>query len=140
MRRLCMKLHTVCIEDRGRKRGALGPPARWRDVVGLSTPGLFFFRVILRESVVMSSTVIGQLTVEPFKGSAIAVWRTSPVSLFGEDFASFDHAVTYDHADATGFIRLFELPIRTAAVVEKGASTPEAVTRLMEGIAEAGTS
>ena len=80
MRLSCMKSQAVYIEDRGRKRGALGPPARWRDVVGLSTPGLFF-RVILRESVVMSSTVTGQVTVKLFKGSVIAVWRTSPVSL-----------------------------------------------------------
>ena len=89
---------------------------------------------------VMSSTVTGQVTVKLFKGSATAVSRTSPVSLYREDFASFGHAVTYDHADAAGFIRLFGLPIRAAAAVEEGESTPEAVTRLIEEIAEAGTS
>jgi argininosuccinate synthase len=87
---------------------------------------------------VMSATVTGYVTMKLYKGSATAVSRVSPVSLYREDLASFGHAVTYDHADAAGFIKLFGLPIRAAAAVDTGASTPDAVTRLIEEVAEAG--
>ena len=87
---------------------------------------------------VMRATVTGYVTMKLYKGSATAVSRVSPVSLYREDLASFGHAVTYDHADAAGFIKLFGLPIRAAAAVDTGASTPDAVTRLIEEVAEAG--
>ena len=60
--------------------------------------------------------VNGQVRLKLFKGSARVVGRESPDSLYREDLASFGHAATYDHADASGFIRLFGLPIRAAAV------------------------
>ena len=65
--------------------------------------------------------------------------RTSPVSLYREDLASFGHAATYDHADAAGFIRLFGLPIRAAAAVD-AADDPgdEAVSRLLAEVVGAG--
>jgi argininosuccinate synthase len=50
-----------------------------------------------------------------FKGNAWAVGRTSPSSLYREDLATFGASAAYDHADATGFIRLFSLPIRARA-------------------------
>ena len=55
----------------------------------------------------------------------------------GEDLASFGAAATYDHADATGFIRLFGLPLRAAAAVsaEPGKAV---VDRLIEEVAEVG--
>jgi len=66
------------------------------------------------------------------------VSRTSPVSLYREDLASFGHAVTYDHADAQGFIRLFGLPIRAAAAVEGQRPADADVSRLIEEVIEAG--
>jgi argininosuccinate synthase len=59
--------------------------------------------------------VTGTVRLKLFKGSARIVGRTSPKSLYREDLASFGEAATYDHADATGFIRLFSLPMRAAA-------------------------
>jgi argininosuccinate synthase len=59
--------------------------------------------------------VTGTVRLKLFKGSARIVGRESPKSLYREDLASFGEAATYDHADATGFIRLFSLPMRAAA-------------------------
>ncbi|MDX1394109.1 MAG: argininosuccinate synthase [Gemmatimonadota bacterium] len=55
-------------------------------------------------------TVTGEVTVRLFKGSATAIARTSPHSLYREDLATFDEDAVYDHADAAGFIRLWGLP------------------------------
>lgn len=86
---------------------------------------------------VISRDVTGVVTLKLFKGSSRVVSRTSPVSLYREDFASFGHAVSYDHADAGGFIKLFGLPIRAAAAVDQN-RTGEAVSRLLDEVMEAG--
>ncbi len=64
---------------------------------------------------VLSRNVTGSVKVKLYKGSCSVVSRTSPLSLYREDLASFGHAEAYDHADAAGFIRLFSLPVRAAA-------------------------
>jgi argininosuccinate synthase len=74
---------------------------------------------------VLSKRVTGSVKLTLFKGSARVTSRTSPVSLYREDLASFGHAATYDHADAEGFIRLFGLPIRAAAAVGTSGARPE---------------
>ncbi len=112
--------------------------ARWADMLYEGRWWTPERRALQAASDVMSATVTGEVTVKLFKGSVSAVSRTSPVSLYREDLASFGHAVTYDHADAAGFIRLFGLPIRAAAAVGGEAGTPDAVTRLIEEVAEAG--
>jgi argininosuccinate synthase len=56
----------------------------------------------------------GEVSVELYKGRAVAVGRTSPQTLYRPDLASFDMA-GYRPADAEGFIRLFGLPLATAA-------------------------
>ena len=88
---------------------------------------------------VLSKNVTGSVTLKLFKGSARVTSRTSPVSLYREDLASFGHAVTYDHADAGGFIRLFGLPIRASAAVDAaGPAGDDAVSKLIEEAVEAG--
>ena len=88
---------------------------------------------------VLSKNVTGSVTLKLFKGSARVTSRTSPVSLYREDLASFGHAVTYDHADAGGFIRLFGLPIRASAAVDAaGPAGDDAVSKLIEEVVEAG--
>jgi argininosuccinate synthase len=67
---------------------------------------------------VLSRNVTGSVRLKLYKGSAQVVSRTSPVSLYREDLASFGHAASYDHADAAGFIRLFGLPLRAAAATK----------------------
>ena len=85
---------------------------------------------------VLSRNVTGSVRLKLFKGSCAAVARTSPLSLYREDLASFGHAAAYDHADAEGFIRLFGLPMRAAAGL--GAAPPAgartAVARLIEEV------
>jgi argininosuccinate synthase len=56
----------------------------------------------------------GEVTVELFHGRAQAVARTSPQSLYRPDLASFD-MTGYNAQDAEGFIKLFGLPLATAA-------------------------
>jgi len=52
--------------------------------------------------------------VELYKGRATAIGRTSPQTLYLPQLASFDMA-GYTPADAEGFIRLFGMPLATAA-------------------------
>jgi argininosuccinate synthase len=56
----------------------------------------------------------GEVTVELHHGQARAVARTSPLSLYRPGLASFD-MTGYDATHAAGFIRLFGLPLATAA-------------------------
>ncbi len=62
----------------------------------------------------------GEVTVELYKGRAVAVGRTSPQTLYRPQLASFD-MTGYRPSDAEGFIRLFGLPLATAA--QRGAVT-----------------
>jgi argininosuccinate synthase len=56
----------------------------------------------------------GEVTVELFHGQPRAVARSSPRTLHRPDLASFDMS-GYDAGHAEGFIRLFGLPLATAA-------------------------
>ncbi|HET9948749.1 MAG TPA: argininosuccinate synthase [Longimicrobiales bacterium] len=87
---------------------------------------------------VLSRNVTGSVRVKLYKGSATVASRTSPVSLYRKDLASFGHATTYDHADAAGFIKLFGLPVRAAVAVERAANGDAAVAELIEEVIEAG--
>ena len=58
--------------------------------------------------------VTGEVSVELHRGRATAVARTSPYTLYRPDLASFN-MTCYDVTDAKGFIRLFGLPLATAA-------------------------
>jgi argininosuccinate synthase len=56
----------------------------------------------------------GEVSVELYRGRATAIARTSPHTLYRPDLASFD-MTGYDSTDAKGFIRVFGLPLATAA-------------------------
>jgi argininosuccinate synthase len=60
-------------------------------------------------------TATGSVRMKLYKGNAWAVGRSSPISLYREDLATFGASAAYDHADAAGFIRLFSLPMRARA-------------------------
>jgi argininosuccinate synthase len=88
---------------------------------------------------VLSKNVTGTVKAKLYKGSVTIASRSSPVSLYRQDLASFGHAATYDQADAAGFIRLFGLPIRAATAVEGAAGDGEAmVSKLIDEVIEAG--
>jgi len=57
--------------------------------------------------------VTGSVTVELWQGSAYAIARTSPRSLYRTDLASFD-MTGYEPRHAEGFIRIFGQPLATA--------------------------
>ncbi len=57
--------------------------------------------------------VSGTVRLQLFKGNARVVGRTSPVSLYSGDLASFEKNIDYDQADAAGFIRIYGLNAKT---------------------------
>ena len=57
--------------------------------------------------------VTGTARLKLYKGSCIVTGRKSPWSLYDQALVSFDEAGGYDQTDATGFIRLSGLRLRT---------------------------
>jgi len=73
---------------------------------------------IVRSAINQSQKGIdGTVTVKLFKGSAYALCRTSPVSLYNPQLSSMDEAGGYDQKDAVGFIRLNALRLRSYGLV-----------------------
>ncbi len=58
--------------------------------------------------------VTGEVKVELYRGRAAAIARTSPYTMYRPDVASFD-MTGYNATHAEGFIRLFGMPLATAA-------------------------
>jgi len=63
--------------------------------------------------------VTGTVRIKLYKGSCMAVGRKSPVTLYEPDIATFDASSLYDQKDATGFLRIFGLPLRVEALLKK---------------------
>ena len=57
--------------------------------------------------------VTGTARLKLYKGNCIVVGRKSPRTLFDPEVATFEADTVYDQADATGFIRLNALRLRT---------------------------
>lgn len=68
-------------------------------------------------------TLTGWVRVKLYKGSAAAVARSSPYSLYREDLATFGADDVYDQRDAKGFIDLFGLQMKVRALTEQNPST-----------------
>jgi argininosuccinate synthase len=64
----------------------------------------------------ISNVMNGEIVVRLYKGTATTVRRKSPDSLFSEAFATFSKDEVYNQKDAGGFIRLYSLPARIAAL------------------------
>ncbi|MEG9860972.1 MAG: argininosuccinate synthase [Parvularculales bacterium] len=62
-----------------------------------------------------SEMVTGRVRVKLYKGSVSVVGRTSPNSLYAEDYATFEEDSVYDQKDAEGFIKLNALRLRLLA-------------------------
>jgi argininosuccinate synthase len=63
--------------------------------------------------------VIGDVRLKLYKGQAIVVGRRSPRSLYSEDLATFGADAVYRQQDATGFIRLYGLPMKVRALRDR---------------------
>jgi len=84
--------------------------------------GLWFTQ--LREALdafvdVTQRNVTGEVKMKLFKGRCTPAGIKSPNSLYQTDLASFKMGAEYDPTDATGFIRLFGLPMKVAAAIHK---------------------
>ncbi|MBK7918677.1 MAG: argininosuccinate synthase [Chloroflexi bacterium] len=62
--------------------------------------------------------VTGWVKVKLYKGNVITIGRSSPNSLYREDFATFGREDVYDQSDAVGFITLFGLQMKVKAMME----------------------
>jgi argininosuccinate synthase len=76
----------------------------------------------LREAIdsfidITQRNVTGEVKLKLFKGRCSLAGTKSPNSLYRTDLASFKMGAEYDPTDATGFIRLFGLPMKVAAAV-----------------------
>ena len=60
--------------------------------------------------------VSGKVRFKLYKGNIISAGRTSPFSLYREDFATFGQENVYDQSDAEGFIHLFGLSLKVRAL------------------------
>jgi argininosuccinate synthase len=68
---------------------------------------------------VTQQNVTGSVKMKLLKGRCTPAGIKSPNSLYQADLASFTMGAEYDQTDATGFIRLFGLPMKVAAAVNK---------------------
>lgn len=63
-------------------------------------------------------SVSGWVKLKLYKGNVIVIGRSSPHSLYREDFATFGQEDVYDQKDAAGFITLFGLQMKVKAMME----------------------
>ncbi len=75
----------------------------------------------LREAIqafvdVTQEYVTGEVKMRLYKGNIQRAGTVSPYSLYNESLASFTTGDLYDHHDASGFIRLFGLPMTVRAM------------------------
>ena len=67
--------------------------------------------------------VAGRVRLKLYKGGVHVIGRDSPHSLYDQDLVTFEEgAVAYDHNDASGFIKLNALRLRTLAKRRKKAA------------------
>ena len=71
--------------------------------------------------------VTGSVRLKLFKGDCRIVGRKSPHGLYDRDLATYDTGDAFDHGAAEGFIKIWGLPVETAA--RKAAATAEAARR-----------
>ena len=77
-------------------------------------------RQMLQALIDQSQThVTGTVRLKLYKGSATVVGRQSPLSLYSEDYATFQADTVYDQKDAEGFIKLNALRLRIGALAQK---------------------
>jgi argininosuccinate synthase len=63
--------------------------------------------------------ITGTVRLKLYKGNISLAGRTSPHSLYREDYVTFDQDDVYNQADAEGFIKLFGLPLKVEAMLKR---------------------
>jgi argininosuccinate synthase len=74
---------------------------------------------VLAGAEALSEVATGEVILKMYKGQVAAVQKQSVNSLYSEDFATFGEDDVYDQSHAEGFIRLFSLSSRIAALNAK---------------------
>ncbi|MBK4775264.1 argininosuccinate synthase [Candidatus Pantoea edessiphila] len=65
---------------------------------------------------VLTEELTGEITIQIYKGNAIAIEKKSINSLYSKDYSTFSKDNVYNHKDADGFIKLFSLSSRIRAL------------------------
>ena len=97
---------------------------KWKDTFALEFAHLVYdgrWFTPLKDSILGAANAFaehanGEVVLKLYKGQAIAVQKQSENSLYSEDFATFGEDDVYDQSHAEGFIRLFSLSSRIAAL------------------------
>ena len=63
--------------------------------------------------------VTGTARLKLFKGDCRVVGRKSPFALYDTALATYDQGDQFDHGAAVGFIKIWGLPVETAARVTR---------------------
>jgi argininosuccinate synthase len=100
---------------------------KWKETLGgefahLVYDGRWFTPLkssILAGADALSEVATGEVVLKLYKGQVHAVQKQSVNSLYSEDFATFGEDDVYDQSHAEGFIRLFSLSSRIAALNNK---------------------
>ncbi|WP_462150678.1 argininosuccinate synthase [Pseudoalteromonas xiamenensis] len=71
---------------------------------------------VLAGAEALSEYATGEVVLKLYKGQVMPVQKRSPNSLYSEDFATFGEDDVYNQAHAEGFIRLYSLSSRIAAL------------------------
>jgi len=100
---------------------------KWREQLGHEMSYVVYdgrWFAPLRESIQaatdsLAQDVNGEVVIKLYKGTATAIQKQSPNSMYSEEFATFGEDEVYDHSHAGGFIRLFSLSSRIRALNAK---------------------
>jgi argininosuccinate synthase len=114
------ELESVCVE-RDLARFKRQVDQRWGELV---YDGLWFspLKQALDGFIDQASAhVTGDVRLRMHGGSAVATGRRSPVSLYDYNLATYDTGDTFDQSMAKGFIELWGLPSKIAAVRSRSA-------------------
>jgi len=68
---------------------------------------------------ITQENVTGTVRMKLYKGNIIAAGSKSDYSLYSEELATFSEDAVYDQKDATGFIKLFGLPLKVKAILDE---------------------
>jgi argininosuccinate synthase len=77
--------------------------------------------------------VTGSVRIQMYKGSFTVTGRQSPHSLYSPSLATYGEGDEFDRQSATGFIKVFGLPLRTQAELQLGGQSPQ---RILQSIVE----
>lgn len=69
---------------------------------------------------ITQENVTGTVKLKLYKGNIMVAGMESPNALYDEGISSFGASDLYDHKDAEGFIKLFGLPSKINAMINKG--------------------